>query len=137
MYILCMIEDYEQFFEAIKSVISGLLGAKVESKRREDGVDFIDCSILYMYIECKARNEELDLSYTEDDYNIKTNTQIYINIFTHFFSQGILLIKQLVDKLNNQLYKSIIVEDHSSKAVYIRSGELNCLDESFWNAVDL
>ena len=98
-----------------------------------DYVEDCGCSLFYMSIESEFTSKELDLEFTLEDYQIRTNVLICINLFTDTIIDGICVLKGLIKRLEDMFQTNIIVLDNSSKEVYISSGNKHYIDEAFWN----
>ena len=85
-----------------------------------------------MYIESTHNSDERDLDFTKSEYDIETDVSAYINLFTDTINPGIEFILGLVNDIEREYKCNVIVQDHSSKAVYMKSEDKDYCDQEFW-----
>ena len=141
VYVYCLIGlQYDSFVRTIIDYISKHLNEKVEyinekveyKKNYSDGQDYIGCSLFSMYIESTHNSDERDLGFTKSEYDIETDVSAYINLFTDTINPGIEFILGLVNDIEREYKCNVIVQDHSSKAVYMKSEDKDYCDQEFW-----
>ncbi len=134
VYVYCLIGlQYDSFVRTIIDYINKHLNEKVEYKKNySDGQDYIGCSLFSMYIESTHNSDERDLDFTKSEYDIETDVSAYINLFTDTINPGIEFILGLVNDIEREYKCNVIVQDHSSKAVYMKSEDKDYCDQEFW-----
>lgn len=134
MYLYCLISSsYDLFVKTIIDYLKEQLGENVDYQSDYiDGIDYVGCSLFCMYIESPYKNVECDLQFTKDEYDIETDVSVFINLYTATIKPGIDVIGGLVGNIENKL-KNIIVQDHASKAVYLKSLDKKYIDHFFWD----
>ncbi len=135
IYLYCLISSYyNSFVRIIIDYISEQLDENAEYQSDyTNGWDYIGCSLFSMYIETSSKNAEYDLQFTKSEYGIETDVSVYLNLFTDTINPGIDFIWGLIKKLDKEFDCNVIVEDNSSKVVYLKSSDKNYIDQLFWN----
>ena len=137
MFLLCMVNsDYIRVKEFLMKYLENALHEKISYKKYYisscDYTEHMGCSLFSMSIESKYTSSECASEFTLDEYGISTNVSIYINLFTSTITDGICLIREMIKKMDDFLHINVIVEDHSSTAVYISSQGQYDIKDTFW-----
>jgi len=138
IYVFCLkFSEYLLLKETIVSYIKECMGESVSYGKEfindDDFIETVGCKLFQLYIESQFTSKELDLDYTIEEYHIRTNVQIYTNLFSDTMNEGIYALKELIKRLAALGYTNILVENDSSKVVYIYSENEMYTDDKFWN----
>lgn len=99
-----------------------------------DEYEYIRCRLYNISIESSLIHDELNLSYLLNEFNIKANTNVEVNIYAVTYSEGIKSFKGLVKKIANTINSDILVFDECSKLIYKRNNYEYFIDNSFWKS---